>query len=269
MKTRRKFLRTGASALGIAALSRAARAHDQTRIPSAPAVPREKLDGWQRLAAPQKSEGDVTMMAAIYAKQGPASEIKSHTNIDQPPVTFFAGTLRYTGDDDSHGLDGASVSVPLPLGFGVNLPISLIRSVFGFTDVPIPESVERRARNAFASGLEREQQFDHLEAAFGDFPDSETYHKSGYQTLTDAYEGEWANSDGDGVVEDVDFEGVLSIETTGEGHDFLAVGGMYPVENSVTTAAVEWPEFDPEALQTELKALMRATRLPGGTSGGG
>lgn len=231
MTTRRKFPRTGVSALGITALSGTTRAHDQARIPSTPTVPREKLDGWRRLAAPQKSEGDVTMAAVIYSKQGPASEVESHTNIDQPPVTFFAGTLRYAGNDESHDLDGASVSLPLPLGFGVNLPISLVRSVIGFAAVPIPESVEQRAQNAFASGLEREQQFDRLEAAFGDFPDSETYHKSGYQTLTDAYEGEWANSDGDGVVEDIDFEGVLSVETTGEGHDFLAVGGMYPVEN--------------------------------------
>ena len=266
MITRRRLIRTGVSALGLTALTGASRAHKQS--PPRPAVPAEKLAGWQQVAAPAKSEGEVTTAATIYSKQEPANEMRAHTNIDLPPVTFFAATLRYFGSDDSHDIDGASVSLPLPFGLGVNLPVSLVRSLLGFAAVPIPESVEERGQNAFASRLEQEQQFNSLETTFGGFPDGETYHKSNYQTLTDAYEGKWANTDGDGVIEDVDFEGVLSIETTGDGTDFLAVGGMYPAEKSVATMSTEWPEFDSEAIRTELKELMRSTKLPASASGG-
>lgn len=268
MTTRRKFIRTGISALGVAGLAGAAQAHEQSPIPSQPSLPAEKLTGWRRVGAPTVSEGEVTMKATIYSKQDAADEMRSRTNIDRPPVTFFSATLRYFGSDDSHDLDGATVSLPLPFGFGVNLPMSLVRSALGFAAVPIPESVEKRARTAFASRLEQKQQFDSLETTLGDFPDSETYHKSGYQTLTQAYEGKWANTDGDGVGEDVDFEGVLSVETTGDGTDFLATGGLYPAENSVVTASADWPEFDPEAIQTELKELMRSTKLPADASRG-
>ena len=268
MKTRRKFIRTGAATLGVSAVTGMSRAHDRSAIPLRPKVPAEKLTDWRRIAAPTVSEGAVTMSGAIYSREASAREIQAHTNVDRPPVTFFSATLRYAGDDRGYSLDGASISLPLPLGFGVNLPISLVRSVLGFAAVPIPESVERRARNEFTSVLERERRFDTLDTAFGDFPGSETYHKSGYQTITEAYEGVWANRDGDGVGQDIGFDGVLSIETTGDGTDFLAVGGMYPAEEWVVTASIDWPEFEPEAIQSELKSLMRATRLAAEADGG-
>lgn len=219
----------------------------------------EQLSGWQQVVTPTISDGDVTMSATVHSKEASAQKLEPHIETDLRPVAFFAATLRYAGSDDSDHLDGASVSVPVAYGASIRLPVSTVRSWLDFAATPIPESIEQQARNAFAANLEREQPLDSLETVFGDFPGSETYHKSEYQTVTEAYEGEW---DGDGVVETIDFEGVLSIETLGTGTDFLAVGGMYPDEGSVMTAATDWPEFDPEGLRTELKSLMRATELP-------
>lgn len=224
------------------------------------------MSGWRQVTTPTISDGDVTMSAAIHSKEASAKKLEPYIRSDLQPVAFFAATLRYAGSDDSDDLGKASVSIPLPYGASVRLPVSVVRSWLDFAAAPIPDSVKQEARDAFGASLEREQPLDSLKTAFGDFPGSETYHKTNYQTITEAYKGEW-KGDGD-VVETIDFEGVLSVETDGTGTDFLAVGGMYPDEKSVVTATTNWPKFDPDALRTELKNLMRATELPTESGGG-
>jgi hypothetical protein len=265
MKTRRNFIKMGVSALGLAVLPGASRGHEQSTIPPRPSIPAEQLSGWQRVATPKISDGNVTMATTVHSKASSAQKLEPQIDTDLQPFAFFAATLRYTGSDGGDHLNGASVSVPLAFGASIRLPVSMVRSWLDFAAISIPESVERRARDAFAANLEREQPLDSLETAFGDFPGSETYNKSKYQTVTEAYKGEW---DGDDVVETIDFEGVLSVETVGTGTDFPAVGGIYPDEDSVMTAATDWPEFNLEARRTELKNLMRATGLPTVSNGG-
>lgn len=260
-KTRRGFLKAGASVGSLPILfSQPSVGKQKTTVPKHPNLPLEKLDGWTEVDSGKDESEKVSWNYVIYSDSSARKAVSEATNLNLPVCTFFAGTFRFTGLDAQTG-SGISVSIPLGRGLGVSLPISYLRGALDFLGVPIPESIDKEVKDKFNAGLESTQQFDNIDQRLTGLPGNTSYHKAGYEVNTAGYEAHWSNKDGDGLAEDVSFEGMLSIETDETGRNFLAVGGMYPAGSRILTSGDD-PTFSPQSRRNTLRELMRNTMLP-------
>ena len=261
--TRRKFMYSVGAVLSSSVLSRGVSASaTPNAVPPLPVHNEGLRNTWSTVGSTQTQNvvgKDVLWNTEVYSNTPAKEKLQQSTNIELPVFTFFSGTFRLVDQDDKEGLSGFSVSVSYgPISFGV--PLSRIRGKLGFMGPPIPDKFEEKSTNTFSSQLEKLQGFDNVEKGIGGFAGDTSYNKSEYQTDVKQYQASWENSDGDGLGEDVTFNGVLSLETTGSGQDFLAVGGFYPAGNILTSNGNV--SFNPKQLQQELRELMRQTRLP-------
>lgn len=260
-KTRRGVLKAGAAFGSFPLLlSQSSVAQEDSTIPNQPVLPVDKLEGWTQVDSGSDTSEKVSWNYVIHSDSAARKSVAKATNIDRPVCTFFAGTFRFTGLDADSG-SGMSVSVPLGKGLGVNVPISWLRGTLDSLGVPIPESIDKEVKDKFNSSLESVQQFNSIDKRLTGLPGGMTYHKKGYEVNTAGYEAQWSNKDGDGLGEDVSFEGMLSIETDETGRNFLAVGGLYPAGSRILSSGDD-PTFSPQKRRSILRELMRNTALP-------